>query len=1066
MNKKRFIFLFFCFYFLGYTLNYAQDLEKTTWLQLKEKGIAAYNNDNFQLASNYLIKAVKKIEDSNEKDAFSHFNALEYLLISLYYSNQIATFEKYLNKTFVFVNDNYGKESEFYFKCLKYQSWLFTLKYNFLKAEANMKKVLNFYDQNIDLQDPPYFAQMILEMADIQYFLNNYEQTIFYSKRALKIYKSINVELSWFRNLYEYLGVSYLNMGLLESYESIILEFKKDISEAKDTSFNTKMSLLTIEKEYQKYTGNPKGVEQKLNEMLRLCEKDQNTEITYYYNTYLLLSLFYLDEYEYEKSIYSIKKLRELYKKKKPVDYLSRLRQLNVTETEVLMELGDYPKAEAILKQTIEQVKKDKIGGLSLESSLYNNLANLYAVQKRNKEALPYYKMALEIDEKLNPNSTFPLASKGNLALCLAELKKYDESLLLYEELTKKISLNYLREPENITIYNNLALLYSDMGRNQEAIELYKKILEEIKENRGKNEDYLLSLNNLGSIYVYAKDYDNAAECYIEANNLLLNQIEQIFEFRSEKDRKSFLKKIYFQFEKYQTLGSLFNYKNDEINKLNLNNQLFLKSLLLKSSKNIINDLSTLNDANIDKEIKQYQILKKKWILNQSTSFLSKKENSELQNTLNAKEAALKKIHSTNFKAEKILKNNFIDVASKLNKNEVAVEFSKYMFRKGQDNTNTYQYVAYIYDHKTSVPKVIPIFKEDEIMNVLKKSSSINVRYASRGSIAASTSNNVISEELYKFIWKPLEAFLKEKTTIYFSADGILHEIPMIALPIKKDSIMGNSFNLVQMNSTGAISQNKTEPNLNSSLLIGGIKYDYNNLNNVESEQNFEVESIKRKRSTITNSWEYLKGTLSEVESLEKLLPKAKSLIGYAATESEIKALSGHSPSVLHFATHGYFYKSKKATDTLKGNQIVFEYAQNPLLRSGLILANGNFAWQHGSNPYEKEDGILTALEISNLDLSNTDIVVLSACETGLGDVEESEGVYGLQRAFKMAGVEIIVMSLWAIPDKETAEFMQLFYTNWKQTNKVRLAFRNAQKKMSEKYKNDPEKWAAFVMIE
>lgn len=100
------------------------------------------------------------------------------------------------------------------------------------------------------------------------------------------------------------------------------------------------------------------------------------------------------------------------------------------------------------------------------------------------------------------------------------------------------------------------------------------------------------------------------------------------------------------------------------------------------------------------------------------------------------------------------------------------------------------------------------------------------------------------------------------------------------------------------------------------------------------------------------------------------------------------------------------------------------------------------------------------------MDLSNTDIVVLSACETGLGDIDGSEGVYGLQRAFKMAGVNIIVMSLWEVPDIETAEFMSLFYSNWMQNNKVKEAFNRAQRTMQNKYADKPEKWAAFVLFE
>jgi CHAT domain-containing protein len=136
------------------------------------------------------------------------------------------------------------------------------------------------------------------------------------------------------------------------------------------------------------------------------------------------------------------------------------------------------------------------------------------------------------------------------------------------------------------------------------------------------------------------------------------------------------------------------------------------------------------------------------------------------------------------------------------------------------------------------------------------------------------------------------------------------------------------------------------------------------------------------------------------------------------------------------------------------------------LMRSGLVLAGANYAWKNGSNPYEKDDGILTAYEISNLNLMKTDLVVLSACETGLGDIEGSEGVYGLQRAFRMAGVEKIIMSLWQVPDKETVEFMETFYTNWLGGEEIREAFNNTQKEMSKKYKEEPEKWAAFVLLE
>jgi len=188
------------------------------------------------------------------------------------------------------------------------------------------------------------------------------------------------------------------------------------------------------------------------------------------------------------------------------------------------------------------------------------------------------------------------------------------------------------------------------------------------------------------------------------------------------------------------------------------------------------------------------------------------------------------------------------------------------------------------------------------------------------------------------------------------------------------------------------------------------------------------------------------------------------------ATEENFKKLSGNSPNILHIATHGFFYENLNRNvqfETNLSTEDQYRLAEDPLLRSGLIMAGANYAWKNSSNPpNEIEDGILTAMEISNLDLSNTDLVVLSACETGLGDIEGSEGVYGLQRAFKMAGVDKLIMSLWQVPDEETADFMQLFYEKWLNERTVRDAFIDTQREMYLKYKNEPLKWAAFVLLE
>jgi len=148
---------------------------------------------------------------------------------------------------------------------------------------------------------------------------------------------------------------------------------------------------------------------------------------------------------------------------------------------------------------------------------------------------------------------------------------------------------------------------------------------------------------------------------------------------------------------------------------------------------------------------------------------------------------------------------------------------------------------------------------------------------------------------------------------------------------------------------------------------------------------------------------------------------------------------------------------------SISGEQVI-STSENPLLRSGIILAGANKAWSGEKLPENTEDGIVNAYEISQLDLSSTNLVVLSACETALGDIKGTEGVFGLQRAFKMAGVKNLIVSLWQVPDKETAELMHSFYTKLLHGKNIRTAFYAAQKEMREKYA--PYSWAAFILIE
>jgi len=203
-----------------------------------------------------------------------------------------------------------------------------------------------------------------------------------------------------------------------------------------------------------------------------------------------------------------------------------------------------------------------------------------------------------------------------------------------------------------------------------------------------------------------------------------------------------------------------------------------------------------------------------------------------------------------------------------------------------------------------------------------------------------------------------------------------------------------------------------------------------------------------------------LPGTEKEIQELSKLFKKtAQSYTANAASENTTK--QAKNPRVLHIATHGYFLEDE-STNSSEGSN---KYIANPLLRSGLILAGvENFLKTGIPIDSTGEDGILTAYEAMNLQLEETDLVVLSACETARGDVKNGEGVYGLQRALKLSGSQCVIMSLWSVDDEATLQLMISFYENFLQSNNAHDAMRKAQNKLKETYPN-PFYWGAFVVI-
>ena len=236
-----------------------------------------------------------------------------------------------------------------------------------------------------------------------------------------------------------------------------------------------------------------------------------------------------------------------------------------------------------------------------------------------------------------------------------------------------------------------------------------------------------------------------------------------------------------------------------------------------------------------------------------------------------------------------------------------------------------------------------------------------------------------------------------------------------------------------------------------------------------EESKKYDLSSLLAMRGEVARGdsiFHYLQGTKDEIEKIENVLKQNKwqvtPYMGKNGTEESFLNMHGKSPKLLHLATHGFYYTPNRAenVDYLKGYT-------DAMSLSGLVLSGGNAAWLGKPLPKGVLGGILSANDIARLDLSNTDMVVLSACQTGQGRAT-AEGLYGLQRAFKKAGVGTIVMSLWNVSDKTTSEFMTTFYerlADKKNAWNKRKAFEEAKEIIRQKHP-DPFHWAAFVLLD
>jgi len=473
---------------------------------------------------------------------------------------------------------------------------------------------------------------------------------------------------------------------------------------------------------------------------------------------------------------------------------------------------------------------------------------------------------------------------------------------------------------------------------------------------------------------------------------------------------------------------------------------LLSKNLTLSVSSNILNKLRSLNDEYLNGYIDIYQ---KRSYLNRSMINLLRQQNSsenerkikEQEKEIEATYTELISSYFEKFDEPLLTSVNHRDF--ELERNSVYIDYVRAINLKDE-----FTYLAYVYFSGIEQPSVINLGLESDLENILSNGNIKQLNYVARGSISNRSSTSQMGKALYDMVWNPIASHLGTSDIIYFSLAGLLNKIPIAAIQNDSGELLMDKYELVQLSTSAPlIARSEVAPDFSKLVIYGGVNYD----------MDLDIQ--------LDNRFEYLPGTMKESESIQSIVPTAQTYTDIDATERSFRALDQRSPSVIHLATHGFYFDFEKSPETSFGK--FFKMDENPLARTGLLLANANEGINGVLDKRIRDgiDGVLTSLEIALLDLRSTDLVVLSACETGLGDIDGNEGVYGLQRAFKMAGVDMIMMSLWEIPDKETQEFMTKFYSLCL-TDNVRSAFRDTQQYMKGLYPDKPEIWAAFVLVE
>ena len=599
----------------------------------------------------------------------------------------------------------------------------------------------------------------------------------------------------------------------------------------------------------------------------------------------------------------------------------------------------------------------------------------------------------------------------------------------------------------NVSVYlhtaNNLAIMNLNAGNYSEALSFFHEIEDKPMFDSERAKLYLGILQ----AYYYLDDENECIKYALLCNKSIIQNTQQYYNSFPGTTIEDIWNSSAMQLNLNMGVLKKFPH-NEQAAQMSYDNALFTKRLLYDRMAYLRN--VAITNTTINATISDIKRLRSELFGGDTTVYES----------LNLKEKSLiEQLHTLNYSFSNNL-HNWQEVSEALDENEYAIEVVSYTgWPKNENEEMELRLGALILSHGASAPIFVDICSNDSLHHLLltaliQQEVGINDLYINNGDFS-----------LYNLLWAPIQPFIKSAKRIYYSPILGLKDINIGFIPCPDGKYLHDCIDIHIVSSTSVICDKKENSSIVNASLYGGIDYS-------GGDNNETVTAMRGLLNTITNgddrgSFGYLTASNREVDEINELLRRhhcsTHLLKGTSANEISFRELDGASPTILHLSTHGFYLVGFDNYSDYFERLIPYTQSDRDMTKSGILLADANVSLNKNSNPV-LTDGVLTSEEISWMDFSNTQLVVLSACETANGQSLQ-EGFGGLIRAFKMAGVKHVIASLWKVSDEATADLMVLFYENLMSGIEPHESLIRAQREMALRYP-DPYYWAAFIMLD